>query len=63
MADDSEDEMSANNSESETKFQEISARTDIRPKATAGCKHQAWIFWPAYMCRSTETATTIKVHR
>jgi hypothetical protein len=39
MADNNEDEMTANNSESEMKYRQISARTDIRPIATAGCKH------------------------
>jgi hypothetical protein len=39
MADNSEDEMSTKNSKSEMKYQEISAQTDIRPIAMAGCKH------------------------
>jgi hypothetical protein len=41
MTDDSENEMNANNSESEIKYQEISAAADIRPIATAGFEHQA----------------------
>jgi hypothetical protein len=44
MADDSENEMNTNNSESEINYQEISAPADIRPIAMAGAtgfKHQA----------------------
>jgi hypothetical protein len=41
MADDSENEMNANNSESEIKYQETSAPADVKPIATAGFEHQA----------------------
>jgi hypothetical protein len=41
MADGNENEMNANNSESEIKYQEIPAPADIRPIAMAGFKHQA----------------------
>jgi hypothetical protein len=68
MADDSEDEMSANNSESEMKYQEASTRTGIRPKATAGCKHQALNFQTCSIRKQVfrncdNHQTTIKVHR
>jgi hypothetical protein len=39
MADDSENEINANNSKSEIKYPEISAPGDIKPIATAGFKH------------------------
>jgi hypothetical protein len=44
MADDSENEMNANNSESEIKYEKISAPVDMRSIATAGAarfKHKA----------------------
>jgi hypothetical protein len=63
MVDDSENEMNANNSESEIKYQEISAPADISATATAGFEHQIRVCDQQICAGLPKTAATTKKDR